>query len=62
MCEMCSGKRDDVVRMTEDTADALRKADQMTGQAFNDVGGFDEDLGEAKGVYRVQVKKETHRK
>nr|XP_043633069.1 late embryogenesis abundant protein ECP63 [Erigeron canadensis] len=45
-------------------AEAFRKADQMTGQAFNDVGPMDEDVGsgareEAGGVYRVQLKREN---
>ncbi|KAI7741255.1 hypothetical protein M8C21_027701, partial [Ambrosia artemisiifolia] len=43
------------------TAETFRKADQMSGQAFNDVGGMDEDdsaKGVKGGVYRVQLKHE----
>lgn len=42
------------------TAETFRKADQMTGQSFNDVGGLDDDDDDDArgGVYRVQVKHE----
>lgn len=41
----------------EETAEKLREADQMTGQAFNDVGPIDDDDDAEEAVIRVRLER-----